>query len=133
MSFCCLRGQQALLQPRVTRGSRCRTMSAGRGQVPRTEEYANPRGQNTGRSCVAVMTNYREDPKTVIGHSLQLKNATRFFFFFDIVIHLYLNVLSLFALRTAGRRENDNVEGFYRPIVYLQKKIEHHPFRVGNR
>lgn len=106
-------------------------MNAGRGQVPRPEEYANPRGQNTGRSCVAVMTNYGEDPKTVIGHSLQLKNATRLFF--DIVIHLYLYVLSLFALRTAGHRENDNVEGFYRPIVYLQKKIVHHPFRVGNR
>lgn len=54
-------------------------------------------------------------------------------FFFDTVIHLYLYVLSLFALRTAGHRENDNVEGFYGPIVYLQKKIEHHPFRVGNR
>lgn len=60
-------------------------LRAGRGQVPRTEKYANPGGQNADRSCVAVMTNYGEDPTTVIGHSLQLKNATRFFFF-DIVI-----------------------------------------------
>lgn len=95
ISFCCLLRAGALLQPRVTRGSRRRTMpSAGRGQV-RTRTKGNImliQVQNTKRAalvCVAVMTNYVEDPKTVIGHSLQLKKATRLFFFFDIVIYPY--------------------------------------------
>lgn len=99
--------------------------------APRTKEYANPciAGQNTlGPLLCRGYDELRGRPhKTVIGHSLQLKNATRFLF--DIVLHLY----SLFALRTAGHRENDNVEGFYRPIVYPQKKIVHQPFRVCNR
>jgi len=58
--------------------------------------------QNTKRAAlvyVAVMTNYVEDPKTVIGHSLQLKNATRFFFFFDIVIYPY-NMQRVYPLYT---------------------------------
>jgi len=87
ISFCCLLRVGALLQPRVTRGSRRRTIpSAGRGQV-RTRTKGNImliQEKNTKRLalvCVAVMTNYAEDPKTVIGHSLQLKNATRLFFF----------------------------------------------------
>lgn len=99
--------------------------------APTTKEYMlirvrQDKKHSRGRSCVAVMTNYaRGRPrKTVIGHSLQLKNATRLLF--DSVIRLY----SLFALRTAGHRENDNVEGFYKPIVYPQKKIVHQPFRV---
>jgi len=86
ISFCCLLRAGALLQPRVTKGSRGRTMPrAGRGQV-RTRTKGNImliQEQYTKRAAlvyVAVMTNYVEDPKTVIGHSLQLKNATRLFF-----------------------------------------------------
>lgn len=108
---------------------------------------------------VAVMTNYynikraRRPGKTTrpctrdryIGHSLQLKNATRtlsflFFFLFDTLFGLprackpyngkeYRVHCSLFALRTAGRRENDNVSRvlcmFDRPImrvVYAARK-----------
>lgn len=81
------------MQPRVTRGSRRRTIpSAGRGQV-RTRTKRNImliQEKNTKRPAlvyVAVMTNYAEDPKTVIGHSLQLKNAMRLFFY--IVIYPY--------------------------------------------
>lgn len=63
----------------------------GSGAYMRTRGNIMLIQENTKRPalvCVAVMKNYVEDPKTVIGHSLQLKNATRlFFFFFDIVIY----------------------------------------------
>jgi len=87
ISFCCLLRARALLQPRVTRGSRRRTIPhTGRGQVRmRTKRNIMLIQENTKRPtlvCVAVMKNYVEDPKTVIGHSLQLKNATRLFFLY---------------------------------------------------
>lgn len=100
ISFCCLLRAGALLQPRVTRGSRRRTIpNAGRGQV-RTRTKGNImliQEKNTKQPalvCVAVMTNYAEDPKTVIGHSLQLKNATRLFFY--IVIYPYNSTYLLY-------------------------------------
>jgi len=95
ISFCCLLRAGALLQPRVTRGSRRRTIpSAGRGQV-RTRTKGNImliQEKNTKRARSPVCRGYDElrgRPQDRYWPFVTIKKHYEVVFFFYIVIYPY--------------------------------------------
>lgn len=105
--------------------------------------YANPREEHkAARSRVCRgYDELRGRPQDRYWPFVTIKKRYEVVFFYIVIylynmqrvpiIHIRIKLHSLFALRTAGHREKDNVEGFYRPFVYPQKNIFiQQPFRV---